>query len=321
MPQTLISSPLQGYTEYKFRNAFEKYFGGIDFFYAPYIRLQGEKEIKASNKRDLLPENNHEVKVLPQVMCKSAEDFLLVADYVKSLGYSELNWNLGCPYPMVTNRGMGAGLIREAEKVTAILDEVFAKSDIEISIKMRLGNESPQEAELLLPLLDAYPIKHITIHPRLGKQQYKGCVDLASFEHCLDLSKHPIIYNGDIHSIDQFRKLQERFPQQSQWMLGRGILFDPFLPQMIRQNSSEYPINGKEIFERFHNELLEAYSQSLSGEKHLLLKMFSFWEYFSELFSNSHKCLKKFKKAQNMRAYEVAVMEVLKNEIIVGIRN
>lgn len=320
MSPTLISSPLQGYTEYKFRNAFEKHFGGIDFFYAPYIRLQGEKEIKSSNKRDLLPENNRGVNVLPQVMCKNAQDFLFVADYVKSLEYTELNWNLGCPYPMVTNRGMGAGLIRETEKIREILDEVFSKSNIEISIKMRLGNESPQEIEQLLPLLDAYPIKHITIHPRLGKQQYKGSVDLASFEHCLDLSKHPIIYNGDIHSIAQFRKLQERFPKQSQWMLGRGILFDPFLPQMIRQNSGEYPINAKELFEHFHNELLEAYSQSLSGEKHLLLKMFSFWEYFSELFSNSHKCLKKFKKAQNMHAYETAVREVLRNEEIVGIK-
>jgi len=321
MSLTLISSPLQGFTDYRFRNAFNKHFGGIDYFYAPYIRLSGEQEIKASYKRDILPENNAALTVIPQVMCKDADDLLLVAEFVKDLGYHELNWNLGCPYPMVSKKGLGAGLIKDKETIVKILEFVSARSDIEISIKMRLGNESPEEGEQLLPLLDEFPIKHIIIHPRLGTQQYKGHVDLTAFERCLQLSKHPIIYNGDINSVATYRKLQERFPYMQTWVLGRGIISDPFLPSMIKNNSLEYPANANEIFSKFHDTLMQENSLALSGDKHLLLKMATYWEYFALLFTNAHKCHKKIKKAQSLRAYEIAVNEIIRGEQIVGMQD
>lgn len=321
MSLTLISSPLQGFTDFRFRNAFNKHLGGIDCFYAPYIRLSGTREIKASYKRDILPENNAALTVIPQVMCKDADDMLLVAEFVQQMGYRELNWNLGCPYPMVSKKGMGAGLIKEKEKIVKILEAVLAKSDIELSIKMRLGNDSPEEGEQLLPLLNEFPIKHIIIHPRLGVQQYKGQVDIVAFERCLQLSKHPIIYNGDINSVATYRKLQVRFPDMQTWVLGRGIISDPFLPSMIKSNSLEYPANANEIFSKFHDTLMHENSLALSGDKHLLLKMSAYWEYFAQLFTNAHKCHKKIKKAQSLRAYETAVNEIIRGEQIVGAKD
>jgi len=319
MSITLISSPLQGFTDFHFRNAFQQHFGGIDSFYAPYIRLSGTQEMKPAHKRDILPENNLTVKVIPQVMCKEADDFLLVAKFVQELGYTELNWNLGCPYSMVTKRGMGADLIKNAEKIIEVLEKVKAESSIEVSLKMRLGNESNEEIEHLLPLLENYPIKHIAIHPRLGKQQYKGNADLDAFKRCAEVTSHKLFYNGDIDSVAKFRQMQECFPFIDHWMIGRGLIQDPFLPAMIKQNSLEYPDNCNKTFSDFHDSLMHEYSQALSGEKHLYLKMYQFWEYFSLLFTNSHKCLKKIKKAQNLRAYEAAVIEILRNEQIVGL--
>lgn len=316
MQPILVSSPLQGYTDFRFRNAFNKYFGGIDLYYAPYIRLNGEKEIKASYQRDLLPDNNLNIPVQPQVMCKTAEDFLLVADYVQSLGYSELNWNLGCPYPMVTKKGMGAGLIKNADAIVEILEKAFEQSKLDVSLKMRLGDESADEIKALLPKLDQFPIKNIAIHPRLGKQQYKGSVNLSVFEECLLLTKHPVIYNGDITSVSKYNELKERFPQVKDWMIGRGIIQDPFLPQMIKHNQTAYPEDAIRIFKSFHDELFEGYSQALSGDKHIILKMYHFWEYFSLLFTDSHKCLKRVKKAQTMAKYEMAVLDVFRNEEI-----
>ncbi len=319
MSLTLLSSPLQGFTDYRFRTAFQKHFAGIDTFYAPYFRLNGVHEMKSSNIKDILPENNATTHVIPQVMCKDAVDFLTVAKFVQSLGYKELNWNLGCPYSMVTKRGMGAGLIKQKDLILSILNTVKAESDIVVSLKMRLGNDNPSEIEQLLPLLDVYPIKYIAIHPRLGKQQYKGTVDLESFEQCLKLSAHKIIYNGDIDSVAKFRYMQERFPTLDTWMLGRGIIQDPFLPGMIKHNSLVYPENANKQFSAFHDALMAEYALVLSGDKHLLLKMYHFWEYFSLLFSNSHKCLKKIKKAQHMRTYEAAVVDILRNEEIIGL--
>ncbi|WP_233890542.1 tRNA-dihydrouridine synthase, partial [Tenacibaculum piscium] len=129
MSFTLLSSPLQGFTDFRFRNAQHKYFGGIDTYYAPYIRLNGKMVIKSSYKRDLLPENNNTLTVIPQVITNDPDEFLFVAKYVQSLGYKELNWNLGCPYPMVTKSGMGSGLICNPAKIDEVLQKAHNESD------------------------------------------------------------------------------------------------------------------------------------------------------------------------------------------------
>jgi tRNA-dihydrouridine synthase len=139
MNYTLLSSPLQGFTDFRFRNAVNNYFGGIDTYYSPYIRLHGKLEIKPSYQRDLLPENNIGLEVIPQIITNDADEFLFVAKYVQELGYKELNWNLGCPYPMVTKSGMGSGLISNSEKINDILNKIHSESDIIVSMKMRLG--------------------------------------------------------------------------------------------------------------------------------------------------------------------------------------
>jgi tRNA-dihydrouridine synthase len=314
MDYTLLSSPLQGFTDFRFRNAQNKIFGGIDTFYSPYIRLNGKMVIKPSYERDLLPENNLDLEVIPQVITNDADEFLFVAKYVQELGYKELNWNLGCPYPMVTKSGMGSGLIANPEKINNILHRAHSESDILVSMKMRLGYDNSEEILDVLPILDTYPIKNIAIHARIGKQLYKGGVNLDAFQHCIDNSKHKLYYNGDITSVAKFHEMQQRFPSIDHWMIGRGLISDPFLPSMIKNNTTEYPANKMELFSTFHDTLYAIYSESLSGSTHILLKMYHLWEYFSTTFSNPHKVLKKIKKAQSIRNYEAAVAEIFKNE-------
>jgi tRNA-dihydrouridine synthase len=314
MDYTLLSSPLQGFTDFRFRNAQNKLFGGIDTFYSPYIRLNGKMVIKPSYERDLLSENNLDLEVIPQVITNDADEFLFVAKYVRELGYKELNWNLGCPYPMVTKSGMGSGLISNPDKINNILHRAHTESDILVSMKMRLGYENSEEILEVLPILDTYPIKNIAIHARIGKQLYKGGVNLDAFQQCIDNTKHKLYYNGDITSVAKFHEMQQRFPSIDHWMIGRGLISDPFLPSMIKNNTLEYPANKMELFSAFHDTLYAIYSESLSGSTHILLKMYHLWEYFSVTFSNPHKVLKKIKKAQSIRNYEAAVDEIFKNE-------
>jgi len=314
MNHTLLSSPLQGFTDYKFRNAFNKYFGGIDTFYSPYIKLNGKLEIKKSYEKDLLPENNLNLEVIPQIITNDADEFLFVADYVKKLGYKELNWNLGCPYPMVTKRGMGSGLICDFLKIDSILQKVHEQSDILVSMKMRMGYENSEEILNVLPVLEKFPLKNIAIHARIGKQLYKGGVDLDAFQRCIENTNHKLYYNGDITSVEKFKEMQQRFPSIDHWMIGRGLIANPFLPSMIKNNTSKFPINKIEIFSQFHETIFQEYEQSLSGATHILLKMTSFWEYFSTLFSNPNKTFKKIKKAKSLKNYHQAVKEILAEE-------
>ena len=314
MAPTLLSSPLQGFTDFRFRNAFQKYFGGIDTFYSPYIRLNGKFEIKPAYERDILLKNNDTLEVIPQIMTNDADEFLFVAKYVQSLGYKELNWNLGCPYPMVVNRCMGSGLISDAKRIDDILNRVHQESDIVVSMKMRMGYEHNEEILDVFPILEKYPLKNIAIHARIGKQLYKGGVDLDGFERCLNACPHKLYYNGDITTVDSFRLMQERFPSIDHWMIGRGLIADPFLPQMIKNNTTVYPDNRIEVFSKFHDTLFSEFEQSLSGAKHITLKMLHYWEYFATAFSNPKKIVKKIKKANTIEAYDKAVSEILEAE-------
>ena len=313
MSITLLSSPLQGFTDFRFRNAFHKYFGGIDTFYSPYIKLNGKFVVKGSYERDILPENNTTLEVIPQIITNDADEFLFVAKYVQQLGYKELNWNLGCPYPMVAKCGMGSGLISNTSQIEHILKRVHNETDIIVSMKMRMGYENPSEILDVFPILEQYPIKNIAIHARIGKQLYKGGVDLDAFQKCLEHSNQKIYYNGDITSVEKFKELQERFPQIDHWMIGRGLIADPFLPSMIKNNTTEYPKNRLELFEAFHDEIYQEYDAYLSGPTPIRMKMLGFWEYFSASFSNPQKTYKKIKKAGNSKNYESAVKEIFKN--------
>ncbi len=314
MPITLLSSPLQGFTDFRFRNAFHHYFGGIDTFYAPYIRLNGKLIIKNSYQKDLQLENNTTLEVIPQVMTNNADEFLFVVKYIQDLGYKELNWNLGCPYPMVTKQGMGSGLICNPDKINEILDRAHSETDVVVSMKMRMGYEHAEEILEVFPMLNRYPLKNIAIHARIGKQLYKGGVDLDAFQRCVESTRHKLYYNGDITSVAKLKEMQQRFPTIDHFMIGRGLIADPFLPGMIKSDTTEYPKDRWKIFSEFHDTIYHQYDEALSGPTPIKMKMQGFWEYFAQSFSNPQKTFKKIKKANNPRAYQQAVREILNNE-------
>jgi len=268
--------------------------------------------IKPVYERDLQPKNNGTIKqLIPQVMTCSADEFIFAANYVQSLGYKEMNWNLGCPYPMVTNKGLGSGLIKSPEKIDRILDRIHTETDIVVSMKMRMGYEHAGEILKVFPVLAKYPIKNIGIHARIGAQLYKGGVDLDGFQRCIDHCGQKLYYNGDITSVAVFEELTEQFPSIDHWMLGRGLIADPFLPEMIKNSMHEYPEDKLDVFSKYLDTLFVAAEQKLTGEKAVIRKMLSYWEYFSVMFPNPTKVVKKIKKAKTYEVYDSAVREIL----------
>jgi len=272
--------------------------------------------IKPVYQRDLQIKNNTTLEVIPQVMTCKAEEFIFAAKYIRSLGYTELNWNLGCPYPMVTNKGMGSGLIKDPDKIDRILNKVHSETDVIVSMKMRMGYEHAREILEVFPILMKYPIKNIGIHARIGAQLYKGGVDLEGFQRCVDHCNQKLYFNGDITSVAVFQELTERFPSIDHWMLGRGLIADPFLPQMIKNNSTLYPDNKIEIFSKYLDTLFTAAEHKLTGEKAVIRKMLSYWEYFSTMFPDPTKVVKKIKKAKTYEVYDQAVKDILESATV-----
>ena len=309
----ILLAPLQGLTDFRFRNAFHKYFDGIDVYYSPWICLSHSKEMKKSHIIDVQPENNKGYRVIPQIMTNDVEDFIFLANYLSDLGHTEMNWNLGCPYPMVAKKGMGSGMLCQPLKVVEILEQVLPKINIQLSMKMRLGYDNNEETLNLIPHLNDFPLTEIIIHGRTAKQMYTGTVDQEVFGKCVEASKHSMVFNGDILRYSQLAELQAKFPTVDKWMIGRGIIANPFLPEMILDKTDAYPEDTTPLFMKFHDELMENYGSQLSGDKHLLMKMASFWEYFATCFSDPHAIYKRVKKAKNMNGYYDAVAQNLSN--------
>ncbi len=309
---TLILAPIRGITDCYFRTIFQKYFPGFDLALAPFINPQRYSSYQPKQLKDLLPKENLALPVIPQLLHTNAEDFLFLADRLYDLGYKEVNWNLGCPAPMVTKKKRGSGLLPYPDEIVAFLDQVVTRLPMQLSIKTRLGYESPEELLHLLPHLDKYPLSEIIIHGRLGKQLYKGTTDKKSFARCLQKTNHSIVYNGDITSIEEFTELQQQFPSISKWMIGRGVLANPFLAGKIKGIKQEVTIRQLQLF---HRELYECYRELLSGQAHLLGRMKQLWVYLSNSFPPAPKTWKKIKKCTTEKKYLQVTEDIFNTDL------
>lgn len=300
-------APLRGITEAPFRSLFARFFPGFDSALAPFISTYQGNRIKTSHLADLLPENNMELPVVPQILSKNPDNFMSVARILLDLGYDRVNWNLGCPWPMVANKGRGSGLLPFPERVDAFLDKAH-QLPLTITIKTRLGRRQADEIFKLLPIFNRYPLGEIIIHPRTGVQMYGGTVDLDTFERCLALCRHPVVYNGDLTTPADLSRLASRFPSVSAWMIGRGALADPFLPAAIK--GLPRPARPLEQLRAFHDELFALFSATQAGPGHLLGRLKGVWLYLAPSFADGRKLLKKIQKIRRIDSYTQLIDEI-----------
>ncbi|MGR3177501.1 MAG: tRNA-dihydrouridine synthase [Candidatus Anammoxibacter sp.] len=305
MKPVLYMAPIQGITNCVYRNVYSRLFGGgYDFAIAPFTRNCNATSTKCKVLRDIFVQRNStDFELIPQILSRNAGDFINLAKIMFEMGYKTVNWNLGCPHIRVRRKKKGSGLLSEPDTVVKILEEVITAIPYQISLKVRLGNEDNNELFKLLPLLNDFALKKIIIHPRIGSQMYSGVADISAFEKCLSLTRHPVVYNGDIDSVDTYRRLAERFPTVNMWMIGRGGIVNPFLPEQIKNSTNNAVNNTQEKFVEFHNELFATYENELSGPAHLIAKMKEMWRYWSEAFEGGNRVLHSLSRTKNVNQY------------------
>ena len=313
----ILFAPLQGYTTGIYRKAHAEIFGGVDAYYAPFLRIENGKP-REKDLRDLnaLEGNAREI---PQIIANSVDEFKILAEALIAKGYTEIDFNMGCPFPMQVNRHRGAGLLSDIQAVQEIMDEIRKLSSVangtapvKFSVKMRLGQDSPNEAFALLPILNEAPLSQITLHPRLGKQQYKGAIDFKSFEKFYEECRHPLVYNGDITTVSQICEMERRYPKLAGVMIGRGLLAKPSLAAEykgmcdINCAATAQDFLGK-IFQ-MHQIIFDYACKTYQGDSQILSHVQSFWEYLEP--SISKKIFKKIKKAGKLSEYQEAIIEM-----------
>lgn len=302
----IYMAPIRGLTDHIFRNTFLHYFDGIDSYMAPFINPQKKSLFKEKHLSDVLPENNQGLNLVPQLLHTTEDDFLSLAAKLEQLGYTHLNWNLGCPAPMVVHKKRGSGFLPYPEEILRFLDNILPHLHAELSIKTRLGFQVNNELASLLPRLNKLPLKEIIIHARLGKQMYKGNTDIETFLSCCDMTQHPVFFNGDIIDEDSYKLIADRHPSIAGIMIGRGAIADPTLPARLKGRQFEKD-EHHDLLKKFHDDLFSRYEQRLSGPSHILGRMKQIWQYLCFSFHDTKKIMKKLNKAKRLEEYTKTV--------------
>lgn len=300
---------MQGFTDFVYRKNLAEVFGGVDKYFCPYISYGKYQQIRNSQLKDILPENNIGMNVVPQVLFSDITEFRELCKLLIDYGYSEINLNLGCPYPMATNRGRGSAILQNPRFLSKILKIAFDEFDVKISVKHRSGLESESEILSIIDVINQFPVSEVIYHPRIARQMYKGDVNVELFQNVSAMCVHPMVFNGDILSEKEIQKVKNLVPDQLVWMIGRGILQNPFLQLSIKGEEIERNLKNEKLL-LFHEKMITDYANKLEGSGHLLQKMEQFWEYFSASFSNQHKVFKLIKKAGSIEKYNKAVQQI-----------
>lgn len=290
-------APLEGLTDAAFRRIHHKYFPGVDRYYTPFFSPTVHRALTPREARELPPADTLDVTVVPQLLTKVAEDFIWMAGQCKDLDYSEVNLNLGCPSGTVTAKGKGSGMLRDPVALDAFLDAIFAGSPLPISIKTRIGFSDPAEFPALLEIFNRYPVKELTVHPRVRTAFYKGPVSREMFDYCLFHSKNPLCYNGDITSPAQAEDLGV-----DAVMIGRGLIADP---GMLTPGGT----TGKALAD-YMNELLEEYLVTFGGSRNAMFRLKEHWGLLAPKFCPDEKLAKRLRKTTDLAEYRAITAEI-----------
>ena len=301
-------APLESITGYIYRNTYEKYFGGIEKYFSPFITTNQHFAMQNREKRDVLPENNKEIYLVPQILTKSGDQFIDMAEKLKAFGYNEVNLNLGCPSRTVVTKGKGSGFLADPEALDRFFEMIFeADTGVEISIKTRIGMENPKEFERILQVYEKYPFNEIIIHPRLQTDFYKNHPNMEAFEEAFKALKVPVCYNGDLFTKEDVEDFRKKYPEVQRIMLGRGLLRTPSLLQELEGKERDY-----KVWYEFLTELCEIYEKEFSGQKNVLYKMKEHWYYLFQSLPQDEKAVKAMKKTKDLGDYKLLVKSILR---------
>lgn len=310
----LSCAPMEGLTTRVYRAVLMRHFPADVRFYSPFISPTSSEELNSYEMRDVQPEQNEGITLIPQILTNHADEFLFTADKLARLGYTEVDLNLGCPSGTVVSRGRGAGFLAHPEELDAFLSAIFTSSPLPISIKTRVGLSDPAEFPGLLEIYNRYPATQLTVHPRVRTDFYRGMIHPESIRYAVEHSVLPLCYNGDIFTKQGFDALREEFPSLDSFMVARGQIANPAL---LRELSGGPAITKDELY-AFQEDLFESYLALGWSAKSVLARMKEYWQYMSSLLQNQRRSFKRIAKSQDLTQYRVNVDFVFASDELVS---
>ena len=295
-------APLEGLTDSIYRRLHHKYFSGADRYYMPFISPTIHRSLTHKEDRELPMADSEAFIAVPQILTKVPEDFLWAADQCAQRGYTEVNLNVGCPSGTVVSKGKGSGMLRSPADLDRFLDAIFSGCSVDVSVKTRLGLETPEEFPALLEVFNRYPIKELTVHPRVRKDFYKEPIREVWFRYAYENSRNPLCYNGNLCTKADMEGVARRYPKVESVMLGRALIGDPGL---LSPNGTT-----AETLKQFHDELMEEYIRVFGTARNAMFRMKENWGFLHKRFDDTDRLWKKLRKTTDYEEYMAITSEI-----------
>lgn len=198
----MILAPLRGVTIRCFRETFAPEIAAAGFKEAVTPFLTANAGVDPLKDREIARvdfDSDKSFLVTPQFIGKDPAALRYCLERIKSVGYATADLNCGCPFPMVRNKGRGSGLLRTPDVLRRMLEvgcEVMGPGNF--SMKARLGVERKDELLELMPIVNEFPLRFLTVHARTARQMYDGVCDWTAAASVIAASKVPVVRNGDL---------------------------------------------------------------------------------------------------------------------------
>ena len=295
-------APMEGITGAIYRRTWLAHFGGADKLFMPFLSPSQNGRFGRKELAELEQEAGNGLAV-PQLLVNRAENFIWAARDLQSMGFREINLNLGCPSGTVFPKHKGAGALADPDGLDRMLGTIFsALPDAHISVKTRLGVSDEAEFNGLLRIYNRYPICELTVHARVREDYYRNPVRLDAFRAALGEIKAPVCYNGDLFSAEAVKRFESAVPSVDRLMIGRGLLADPGLLLQLR-GARESQVQTIRLF---MEDLFERYSESYGSGTAALKKMKELWFYTGKLFLDPDGLLKRIFRSKTGPEYQTA---------------
>ena len=295
-------APMEGITDATFRSLHHKYFPGVDRYFMPFLSPTIHRQLTHREARELPCADSVSFSAVPQLLGKNVEDMLWAIQVCADRGYDEVNINLGCPSGTVVSKGKGSGMLADLSALDGFLESIYANAVLPVSLKTRIGVNDSDNWDNILEIYRRYPVKELTVHPRIRKAFYKGDCDMTAFAGAADGSPFPVCYNGNINSPEDAQKIAERFPTVESVMIGRGLVANP---GMLCGGTDRTTLRA------FLTELSDTYCVVFESKRNAIYRMKDNWHYLISLFEGAEKPWKELRKCTDYDRFMALSTEII----------
>jgi nifR3 family TIM-barrel protein len=274
----LALAPMQDVTDLPFWRLMARY-GGAEVYYTEYFRVHATSTLEPWIV-DSIEKNPTGRPVVAQMIGNDIPSLIRTAKQLQQLPTAAVDLNLGCPAPVVYRKCAGGGLLREPQRVDAILGALREAVSVKFTVKTRLGFDSPRVFEELLPIFAKHSLDLLTVHGRTVAEMYRSEVHYDFIARAVESVPCPVLANGNIYSATKAEEVL-RMTGARGLMIGRGAIRNPWLFRQIREHRrGEVPFvpTGRAVLE-YVRALYEITRPTDLGENAQVQKMKKYMNY------------------------------------------